>query len=127
MDGCCKDLESTNWDLFYLGTQHPAEFSYWQTPNLLRVRLGYSTHAVGYSKRAMQFVIESHIDEPIDNYICREFQKYNTSYCSYPLLCSQVAGQSDIYNDYIDWSVFIKPTFDKMVFPILHKRFKQNS
>lgn len=124
MDNCCEDLKNMNWDLFYMGVQHPASFFKWATPNLLRVSMGFSTHAVGYSRRAMEFVLQSHIDEPFDNFLVREFQKYNTSYCSYPILCSQIAGHSDICKDWIDWSQFIKPTFDKNVKDILHARFK---
>ncbi len=125
MDKCCEDLDKINWDCFYMGIQHPAMFNHWQTPNLLRVNLGYSTHAVGYSKKAMEFVLQSHIDCPIDNFLCASFQKYNTSYCSYPILCSQVPGHSDIYNNWIDWSKIIAPIFYKNVQGIMHNRFKQ--
>lgn len=127
MNACVDDLNDINWDLFYAGIQHPVLFDNWYSPNLLRVNKGYSTHSVGYSKRAMEFVIDSHIQEPIDNFLVNNFQKYNTSFCSYPLLCSQVAGYSNIGNDYIDWGQFIKPIFEKNTRDILHKRFKKNT
>ncbi len=126
MGKCCEDLDKINWNMFYLGLQHPERFNHWQTPNLLRVSLGYSTHAVGYSTKAMEFILQAHIDEPVDNFICREYQKYNTSFCSYPLLCSQTEGHSDIYNNYIDWRPVILPRFNENVRDILHKRFKTN-
>jgi hypothetical protein len=127
MDKCAEDLKQTNFDLFYMGLQHPQHFTTWQTPNLLRVSKGFSTHALGYSKNAMKFFMAEHIDEPIDNFWVNRFQKYQTSFCSYPMLCSQTEGFSDIGANYISWKPFLEGYFDKYTKEILDKRFKQNT
>ena len=126
MNKCCEDLKRMNWDLFYLGVQHPANFSHWVTPNILPVRLGYSTHAVLYSRKVMEFFLERHFDEPIDNFLQREFQKYNTSFCAFPLLCSQEEGYSDIGNEFMSWKPFIEKSFAKFTHDIMSSRFKPN-
>jgi len=125
MNKCVEDLKRVDWQQFYLGTQHPKPFFRWETENILPVELAFSTHAVAYGKRAMEAAECAFIDEPIDNWWVREFQKYNLSFCSYPILCTQEAMYSDIGNDYIDWDVYITPTFERHVRPILHDRFKK--
>lgn len=124
MNLCAKDLQIINWQMFFLGLQHPKDFLRWVTPNILPVEIGYSTHAVAYNKEAMEYVVSQHIDEPIDNFFCREFQKYNTSYCSYPMLCTQEPDYSDIGNSYTDWQPYLLPVFTQRVHPILWQRFK---
>lgn len=126
MDNCCEDLSKIQWDCFYAGVQHPKAFTGWRTPNLLNVTNGYSTHATGYSKKAMEFVVGNPIQEPLDNFLARELHKQGTSFCSYPLLCSQYAGYSDIDKDHKDWGIIIKKTFQESTISILHNRFKQN-
>lgn len=120
-----RDLKIIKWDMLFLGCQHPNFFTHWVTPNILPILShAYSTHAVAYSKEAMEFVISSHIDEPIDNFFVSNFQKYNTSFCTYPMLCSQEPMYSDIGQSWCDWSQYLLPVFTKNVAPILHERFK---
>ncbi len=122
---CCDDLKDVNWDLFYLGVQQPMVFDKWVTQNLLPVTMGFSTHALLYSKKAMEFVVGSTILEPIDNYLVKHFQKYNTSFCSYPMLCSQVEGYSDIGEQHTSWKKHLEGSFYNFVRDIIPKRFKQ--
>lgn len=125
MEDSIEGLKQVNWDLFYLGLQHAKRFKRWVTPYLLPVDCGYSTHATAYSKHAMEFVTSRHIDEPIDNWLVREFQIYNTSYCTYPLLVTQFEGYSDIGNDHTNWNHYITTSYHKHLKDIL--QFRNNA
>lgn len=122
MEKCVTDLQSRNWGMFYLGLQHVRKFENWITPNLLPVTCGYSTHAVAYSREAMDFFIHRIVMEPIDNFIVREYQPYGNSYCSYPLLVTQRKGYSNIENNEVDWNMYIERTFSDHTKYILHLR-----
>lgn len=113
MERAVKELEKINWDILYLGLQHVKPFNNFVSPTLLPVVCGYSTHACAYSKRAMKFFIEKHFDEPIDNFLVREFQPYNTCFATYPMLVTQMADHSDIAGEFIDWDIYITPMFEK--------------
>lgn len=117
-----EGLQYLNWDLFYLGLQHTKRFRKWETKWILPVEAGYSTHAVAYSKRAMQFVVEKPIDEPIDNFLVREFQPYNTSYCTYPQLVTQFTGYSDIGQEHCNWNHYIISSYEKHIREIMQQR-----
>lgn len=123
MDRCTEDLKFVHWDIFALGLQHPKCFTHWLTPNILPVEIGFSTHASAYNTTAMEFIISAHIGEPIDNYLVHAFQKYNTTVCSYPMLCTQFADYSDIGKDFCNWQPFLLPLFERNVRPILANRF----
>jgi hypothetical protein len=122
MNACAEQLSLIQWDLFYLGMQHVREFGRFKSMNLLPVTCAYSTHAVAYSKHAMEFFLRGEFDEPIDNWLVRCFQPYGTSYCSYPLLCTQYDTYSDIGGDKPNWDRFITPTFKKNVLNAMHTR-----
>ena len=124
LDDCCEDLKRINWQIFYLGLQHVMQFKNWITPNILPVTMGFSTHSVLYNSHAMKFFVTNQFDQPIDNFLVEKYQKYNTSFCSYPMLCSQVAGHSDIGENYIDWKPFLEGKFNQQVQPILNKRYE---
>lgn len=127
MNACVEQLQKLKWDCFYLGLQHPIQFSQFVAMNLLPVCCGYSTHAVAYSRYAMEVFVTREFDEPIDNWFVREFQPYRTSYCSYPLLCTQHDGFSDIGQSHCTWDVYISPIFEQSVLPALHSRSKFNT
>jgi GR25 family glycosyltransferase involved in LPS biosynthesis len=122
MEKCVEDLKTVNYDIFYLGLQHPRPFLNWRTRNLLHVNMGYSTHALAYSAKAMKFFLDFNVCEPIDNFWCRCFQHYNTCYASYPLLATQKDGFSDINHDYLCWDKYIQPSYEKAVKGILSIR-----
>lgn len=124
MNVCCNDLQNIDWQMFYLGLQHTLPFRDWTTPNILPVSMGFSTHAVLYSEHAMKFYLSSFIDEPIDNFWVKNYQQYNTSFCSYPMLCTQREGFSDIGKQRINWDMYIQNSFQKSISNILPLRFK---
>lgn len=115
MNKCVEDLKNINWGLFYLGLQACLPFKGFMTKNLLHVNWGQSTHAVAYSKHAMEYLAERFIQEPIDNFLVKEYQPRYPSYCSYPLLVTQEAGFSDILGEHAAWDNYITPLYEKNV------------
>ena len=122
MNKCAEQLKTIYWDLFYLGCQQSQKFINKRTDNLLTTLHSYSTHAVAYGKFAMDYIIDQHIDEPIDNWLVREFQPKGTSFCAYPLLASQIEGYSDIGKDRINWDLYISSQYQKFVRHLLSNR-----
>lgn len=122
MDKCVNDLKSIDWNMFYLGLQHVKPFMLWRTQNVLPVSCGYSTHAVAYSKVAMQWVVDTAILEPVDNAIVREFQPKGTCFCCYPQLATQADTYSDICRDRPNFGRFIKNSYEQSVRDILSYR-----
>ena len=78
------------------------------SPNLLLVENAYATHAWALSLHGIREVLMSVLEAPIDNSVVNKIQPQGNTYITYPLLCSQRAGVSDIGNTYIDWNPFIE-------------------
>lgn len=104
-----------NYHLCFLGGQPTGRFSGFYSPNLLPVRLYFSTHAVMYSKQGMKEIMAREMDFPIDNWYVKEIESLGQSYCTHPLLFSQYAGYSDIGKNEIDWSPFIIPRHEQRI------------
>lgn len=124
MNKCVEDLKDINWGIFYLGIQACLPFKGFMTPNLLHVNWGQSTHAVAYSKHAMEYLAERYIDTPIDNFLVKEYQPRYNCYCSYPLLITQEAGYSDILGEHSNWDLYISSLYEKHLLA-LKSKFKK--
>lgn len=67
--------------------------------NLLKVNMAYASHAVLYSKEAMELILP-HLkkeDRAYDVILKQEIQPLGKSYCTYPMVCSQRLTKSDIF------------------------------
>ena len=122
MAKCVEDLKNINWQIFYLGLQHPRNFLQWVTPNILPVNMAYATHALAYSATFMEFFLDYIVSEPIDNWIVRMFQPYGTCYCSYPILATQRTNYSDICGKEENWDLYITKSYENAVKDIMHLR-----
>lgn len=111
---CIKQLPD-DWDLFYLGGNVASGFQKFYSENLLPCRIIFATHATAYSKKAMEFIVSKSINEPIDNFIVREFQAGKKVFISYPLLFTQKADYSDIGKAWTDWSRFIEGRYNEAI------------
>ena len=110
MNGCVSQLPRY-YHIFYLGCNHPAKFVSKYSENLLPVKQAYSTHAVAYNKSAMQFIVNRAINEPIDNFLVREFQPHSQCYCAFPMLVSQRVDYSDIGKNVTNWKKNLEVRF----------------
>jgi len=110
MEKVVKQLPKT-WDILYLGAQCTTGFKMRVSPNLLLVENAYATHAWALSLHGIKEVLMSVLEAPIDNCVVKKIQPQGNTYITYPLLCSQRAGMSNIGNTYIDWSPFIEQRY----------------
>lgn len=104
------------WQMVFLGCQLTSNGCRWQSANLIEVIKAFSTHACLYSLQGMNDILSMGLDFPIDNSMVDKLQPHKRSYCTYPLLCSQRPGVSDIYRDkFTDWRPFIDQRFEQRV------------
>lgn len=106
MDKVAEQLPENYW-MCFLGCQITGSVSHFASPNIIQATKMFSTHAVIYSLQGMKEIMARGFDYPIDNYFVDKIEGAGNSYCTYPLLCSQTAGVSDIGGQEIDWNPFI--------------------
>jgi len=111
MDNAIKQLPN-DWDLFYLGGNCASGLQKFYSPNLLPVKIIYATHATAYSKKAMEFIVNKTINEPVDNCLVRDFQPNKKIFITYPMLFTQSANYSDIGKAFTDWSRFLETRYN---------------
>jgi hypothetical protein len=102
-----------NWDSLYLGGNHnshkgvspPKKVS----DGLCKIHHTFSTHAVGFKGDFIQKVLDRirRVDSPLD-VAYTDLQKIHNFYCFYPALAVQRSGYSDIQNQTMDYSKWIK-------------------
>lgn len=108
-----------DWDLFYLGGNCASGLQQFYSANLLPVKMMYATHATAYSKKAMEFIVNKIINEPIDNCLVRDFQPRKNIFITYPMLFSQVPSYSDIGKAFTDWSRFLETRYNAEIKKII--------
>lgn len=108
------------WDMIYLGPNTHQIFTNFATPNLLPLYNGYGLHAVAYSKtgiRSMHEHCKPGLRElkdnkfsiiPIDVVAANYIQTNNHCFATFPLLCTQRNGYSDIENKEVDQSYIVE-------------------
>jgi glycosyl transferase family 25 len=112
-----------NWTLLYLGANiHNSLESY--SDNLIRIKNGYSTHAIAYHKSIFDFMINkydnfnviSNSQEILDVWISINIQgnPYYNCFLIKPLLATQINDYSDIEHRQIDYS-FIQERFNRFI------------
>jgi len=105
-----------SFDMLYLGCNIPHPIYAEQYSNyLIRVRRALSTHAVIYSNKAMKKILELDKQLPIDLMLAHTIHKQGESFCTYPLLCVQSPGYSDIEHRTTDYKSFIEERYSKAV------------
>lgn len=80
--------------------------------NLLKIDQSYSTHAIGYSRRAVELIMPL-FDKPIayDIMLRNGLQSLGKCYTTYPRLATQHAGYSSIEKKEIDWEIYMAQTY----------------
>ncbi len=114
MDAVVSNLP-VGWDQIFLGCNPAGGFERFLSPNILKLRFGYNTHAVAYSKRIMEIIANTQISEPVDNYSVRCLQPKSLILATYPILFTQKPGFSDIGGQHTDWSEMIEKRFEQQV------------
>jgi GR25 family glycosyltransferase involved in LPS biosynthesis len=102
-----------NWHICFLGCQPTNGFLYRQSANLLNLQKAFATHAVMYSKQCIKEIMSMGMGYPIDNWLVDNIEILGQTYCTYPFLCTQSEGESNIGNTYIDWRPFMQPRYEQ--------------
>lgn len=111
MDLALIELPS-HWDMLYLGANLPnprrvEEYS----AHLLRTIRALALHAVAYSRRGMEEILALQPTLPIDLQIADGINTAGGSFVTYPLLCTQKEGFSDIEGRRVKYSSFIEDRY----------------
>lgn len=102
------------YHMIYLGGQMSHRITRFHSENLIPVQKYFATHAVMYSRDAMQQMVES-MGFPIDNWAVDNIQIMGFCYAIHPILASQIKGYSDIGKNEIDWHPFIVPRHEQRI------------
>ncbi len=115
MQKCIDDLPE-DWDMLFLGVNIPhPENAKPYTENLLSINRGLALHSVVYSLNAMQKILDMPEPfTPIDLQIANRLQSVLKCFCTYPMLCTQRPGFSDIEGTTVDYSVYLENRFEKV-------------
>jgi len=102
------------FDLFYFGAnlwRKPVKFS----SNLMVGTSMYSTHAIIYSRKAMEFILAKikQLTIPYDALLVDTIQQYGRCFCAYPLLMSQRSGYSDIKKKVVNYDKYIEKRYEE--------------
>jgi GR25 family glycosyltransferase involved in LPS biosynthesis len=117
-----------NWDLFYFGAFFVKGYDYAPvekySQNLIKAKTCFCTHAIAYSKNAINKILndlnlEKELDvinfikeyEAIDWYLARNFQENNHCFAAKDLLCVQKESYSDIERQYSDYKEKLKESY----------------
>lgn len=114
MNKVVSQLPGNYW-MCFLGCQITGSISHYHSPNVIQATMMFSTHAVLYSLQGMKEIAGRDFKYPIDNFYVSDIERYGHSYCTYPLLCSQKPGYSDICQNEISWVPFIDAKYQQKI------------
>lgn len=99
------------WHILFLGAQVTRGFTNRMGSNLLSLVGAFATHAWAISEQGMKEILNAGLLPPIDNFLVEKVQPMGGAFITYPLLCTQRAGMSDIGKTEIQWDAFITPRY----------------
>lgn len=100
----------------YLGINATEEgFNGFYSDHLLKVKKGYSAHAVAYSKECMELILKIDEDLPIDVSIANHIHPLGRSYAICPMQVTQRPGYSYIEKREVNYKCFLEDRFDQAV------------
>lgn len=85
--------------------------------NILLIDQAYSTHAIVYSREAINSILpmlERNESLAYDIMLRDEIQSRKRSFCTYPMLCTQRTNHSDIEGKITDWRTLSISSFNRM-------------
>lgn len=111
MDMAMMELP-TNWDMLYLGANLPdpkqvTEYS----AHLLRTTRALAIHAVAYSHQCMNYILSLPEELPIDLMFANKIHPRGGTFVTYPLLCTQRPGYSNIEKKEVSYTHYIEDRY----------------
>lgn len=80
--------------------------------NLLRIQSSYTTHAIVYSREAIELILPM-LDQVLayDIILMKSIQPLRKCYCTYPMFCFQHEGYSSIDKQWRNWEKLSAETY----------------
>jgi len=104
------------WDCLYLGVNLFQDNVELFSKNLIRIKSGWATHAIIFSKSGMIKTIEAirrykHNKIPLDEIMVKHVQSEGNCFCTYPMFISQHNGYSDIQKKEMNYEKILENRF----------------
>lgn len=116
------------WHMLYLGANLPDPKLVTECrANLFKTKRALALHAVAYSRECMEMVLSLPKQLAIDLEIANFINPLGHSYVTFPLLCTQHPGYSDIEKKQTDYSNFIEDRYLKVVLKLLSNHEQKSS
>ncbi len=113
MDNLVKNIPA--WDLLYLGCNLPDPAVVKAGEPFVKISRAYATHAVAYSENAMRHILAKTLQLPFDVLLADQIQPKFNCYATYPMLCSQRDGYSNIENRVVFYKPYLEDRFNQNV------------
>lgn len=106
----------TSWEMLYLGANLPSPDSVAEySAHLLVAKRALALHAVAYSRECMEMIVALPKMLPVDLQIANFIHPRGRTFITYPILCSQQEGFSDIEKRQTNYKIFIEDRYEKVV------------
>ncbi len=105
-----------DFDMMYLGTNLCNMRTEKYSDNLIKLNLGYATHAILYSHKGlkkMQGMLGNNMSSPLDIQIVHTIQTDRKCYGVYPMVATQREGHSDIEGKHVKYDDLLEERFQK--------------
>jgi hypothetical protein len=122
-----RELDGGKWDMLYLGGRHRSPRKPWyHSPNLIRVRCTYQTHAYAVDQTFYDFLLQKIVSSSreIDVVYADEVQPFNRCFGVYPNVLIQDSMSSDITGESITSSLQGRPWYLSPVMGVLLREFR---
>lgn len=111
-----------DFDMIQLGANIPQPYyAHPFSPHLLQLDRSLSLHAVVWSRKCMEEILELPKKLPIDILIAENIHKNRKVFCTNPMLVSQRAGYSDIDKRLQNNKIFLEERFKKTLEFLKHE------
>lgn len=99
-----------NWDIFYLGCNlfcenWEKEPPAYHSPNLSRIYHAWTTHAIAYSRKAVQWIVDRYdVNCMYDAWLSNSILNNLNAFVMRPMIARQRPGFSDLWNNEADYT-----------------------
>ncbi|MEZ4485265.1 MAG: hypothetical protein R2864_12005, partial [Syntrophotaleaceae bacterium] len=109
-----RELEENSWDMLYLGGRHRTRRKpRYHSPNLIRVRCTYQTHAYAVSQPAYSFILDKIMSSSceIDVMYADKVQPFHRCFAVFPNVFAQDSVASDITGEVSTCRLQMRPWY----------------
>jgi GR25 family glycosyltransferase involved in LPS biosynthesis len=116
------------WHMLYLGANLPKiDLVEMFATHLLKTKRALSLHAVAYSYECMKMILALPKQLPVDLQIASFIHPLGMTFTTFPLLCGQTPGYSDIEKKYTNYRGYIQDRYKLVIDHLNINRNEQKS